>query len=411
MLHVTIGYGKHGKALFLFRLKHIICFFILKYRLYFLLFIFFVFYLCGCDLKSTAKNEIIEINPVNAIQLKVNDFNIIPIELKIPDSLVPGNITEIQYDEGYYILFDLELTKTITFLDSLGRFVTQLNKVGKGPNEYSGIECFVFNPQRKELILHEYGVGIKVYNFPDFTLKAYYPKFKTLMSMQRLGVNHYVCIKEAETDTDVIKNSIEVVDTNFSTIRLSPLTFSPLALDISYPSTFSRNENEIYFFQPGKISSLYRLNPQKDELVLRANFGTSQISDEIWSDISLGGQMEQEVINENKAVFFHYTTLYHDTFYSWFKFRSSESIYFAALHKSSGKSQVYSTLAMAHDGIGFPFPKGAYGEYFLGIVEDNESLMKATALMAEFENLTNVLKSANDNLVLLKYSIKSKVYF
>jgi hypothetical protein len=188
MKHETIEYGKQVKTLFMLRIKHIICFFILNHRFYLLLFIFFVFYLCGCDLKSTSKNEIIVINPVNAIQLQVDDFNIIPIELKIPDSLVPGNIKEIQYEEGYYILFDGELTKSITFLDSSGKFVAQLNKVGNGPDEYTGIECFVFNPHRKELIIHEYGFGIKIYSFPDFALKAYYPKFKTLMSMQRLCV-------------------------------------------------------------------------------------------------------------------------------------------------------------------------------------------------------------------------------
>ena len=363
--------NKKTSIILTYKLINLITFTILKKQLHPII-IGLALTFCSCGISKTDDGNILIINPSNAKQLSIKDFNLKVTILNMPDSVEPGYINEIQFVGGYYIIFDRDLTKTISFFDSVGNFITQLNKQGKGPLEYTNIECFTFNPFRKELIIHEIGVGIKVYDFPSFNTMTNYPQYKQVLSIKLLNSEQYLILNSAEKEGTLIDDCLHIVDSKFKIIRKSNLVFSPLSLELSYPNTFSLINNTLYFIQPGKYSSLYRIRETLDEEICKLNFGTHQVNDKLWENFEFGADMEEEVVTNNKAVLLHNITMKEDTIYAWFKYRSLEDIYFAEFHPATGYCSVFSTLEMFHSDIGFPFPSGTAGSSFLGIVDDVE---------------------------------------
>ncbi|MFV0248826.1 MAG: 6-bladed beta-propeller [Tenacibaculum sp.] len=52
-------------------------------------------------------------------------------------------------------MYDQYQTKTITIVDTSGKFIAQLNKRGTGPGEYTSIDTFSFDMTKSELITYD----------------------------------------------------------------------------------------------------------------------------------------------------------------------------------------------------------------------------------------------------------------
>jgi hypothetical protein len=120
----------------------------------------------GC--KSIEKDNdclSIDFNQVgNETELKMSDYveRIEYIPLESNDSCYLGRIKQVHFTKDYIFFSDRFIPRLLVFNKS-GKFVRQIGREGKGPNEYPMLACFTTDSIGSEIFI--YTVGDKILNF------------------------------------------------------------------------------------------------------------------------------------------------------------------------------------------------------------------------------------------------------
>jgi len=81
---------------------------------------------------------VISVNPEFAVEASLEEAcdSVFWISLQAPDSIVWASVEYAKSFGPYVVIPDIDRTMIYTVFDSVGNFVCQLNKRGKGPGEY-----------------------------------------------------------------------------------------------------------------------------------------------------------------------------------------------------------------------------------------------------------------------------------
>lgn len=177
-----------------------------------LFYIYLLFICIGCqnNTNSTREGIAIEVDNNNKIA-KFSDLfstiDIIPLET-LDSSLISSTDKIIQHHDKIFIL---DKTQQILFIfNETGKFLWKLDKAGRGPTEYLGIEDIVINPETENIeiisspgqyiIYDPNGNFIQAYKIPANAIHAFFPINKDLTAFyEKVQGNLLIFSKEKNT--------------------------------------------------------------------------------------------------------------------------------------------------------------------------------------------------------------------
>lgn len=235
--------------------------------------------------------------------LFTDKYTITPLETT-PESLV-GEINKIKKFNGHYYISSAG--KSILCFNEKGKFVTSLNKMGQGPEEYLRIEDFdVYEINGKTEIWISDNKSLKIYDANDCTFlnKISYPfiihKFKCLD-------NSHILLVTGQND-----HSLTLTDKNGNI--LSEYLKKEIPYLMFRPVQFVKYGSE-YLFQLG-ISNTYIAFDSKTETFNKGLFSNDEVYLSDIQLLELYNTYEMEFIREaNKSSYINNIIPLNETFW------------------------------------------------------------------------------------------------
>ncbi len=96
--------------------------------------------------------------------------------LEAVDESIIGEITKISFSNNYIVVFDRKLGKLLLF-NSNGAYLRTIGKIGKGPNEFTGIEDLILDEDNGRIYLYVSDWSIKAFNLNGELVNNYPIKY------------------------------------------------------------------------------------------------------------------------------------------------------------------------------------------------------------------------------------------
>ncbi|MFT3737655.1 MAG: 6-bladed beta-propeller [Breznakibacter sp.] len=113
-----------------------------------------------------------------------DSLTIYPLETN--DSSLITEIDKVIFSDGQIFILDKRQLSVVTF-DSFGKFVSRLRKIGRGPDEYVGIEDFTFDSRKGNLILLNW-CTLKTYGLDGRLLEQFHINEKGIKALNRFEI-------------------------------------------------------------------------------------------------------------------------------------------------------------------------------------------------------------------------------
>ncbi len=154
------------------------------------------------DLDSLAKKS-----PLGIFESK--DERYIPLQT-IEESLI-GDIKKVIYRDGRFYINDRTSDKIVVF-DNNGKYITNIDKKGRGPNEYLKIDDFCVDNNMNVIVYCNMTVKLLKYIYPDYKQAETVMLDKKVLKVQTVGNSIFV------------SSVINITDKNRKFIPLGRLT-------------------------------------------------------------------------------------------------------------------------------------------------------------------------------------------
>jgi hypothetical protein len=273
----------------------------MKLKIYFTAILTVAIY--GCGERTTDKNlgEVIRINPHDAteyVNLSEIADSIICIKLQPAPDDVMGRIGRVIVGKKYIYAEDFS-QKMIFIFDKAGRFVSKLDRQGKGPGEYLSIGPLFIdeNEEHIEFIDMAKGVKFKYTNVSfEFVETLPFPKINFNVACRRDNGFYYCAtdqidnvIDDKKTNAGLVivddKNNIRTLfDKNIETDNFYPLLFGE--------SFIQNDKNELFFSNLYYGNTFYRLKAGEAYPVYTVDFGKYGMDNQYVGALSTQKQAE-----------------------------------------------------------------------------------------------------------------------
>ena len=328
------------------------------------------------------------------------------IPLNLPNDIYIGSIQHIKSYSDYLFIHDQFQTKTITIVDNLGEFIGQLNKVGKGPGEYIGIDAFAFDVSRNELIIYDRATASFIfYSFPDIKHIKTLRKDRYVMNFEVLDKGHWLVISDDEKSKNEY-SGIEIWDETYNVKRKpSNIGNNPASIEISYPNTITFINNKIYYAHPYVYTTLYQIDRENQIPQIRIDFGKNKIPKKYWN-ASEADNFETALEKVSpKAVWVQNCLLNNETLSFWLMYGNTSTKHLVIYNRKLKKEYVFSDLRIKNLETKIQYPKGVIGNYYISEIypEDIEGLD-----ISKNKKLSQAIAKNKDRLspVLLLFKLK-----
>ena len=125
-------------------------------------------------------------------ELFTENYAITPLETT-PECLI-GEISKIKKFDGHYYITSSN-NQTIMHFNEQGKFVSALDKLGQGPDEYERIEDFdVYQVDGQPEVWISDNLSLKIYDATDFTFKYKIPFPYVIHKFKRLENSHILLV-------------------------------------------------------------------------------------------------------------------------------------------------------------------------------------------------------------------------
>ncbi|WP_106831901.1 6-bladed beta-propeller [Parabacteroides pacaensis] len=193
-----------------------------------------------------------EMNP-KLTSLFTEKYEITPLETT-SESLV-GRIDKIKKFQGHYYIC-CSGGQSILHFNEQGKFVSTLNRLGQGPEEYARIEDFdVYEVEGKTEVWISDNLNLKVYDAMDFSFKYKIPYPFVIHKFKRLNNSHILLM------TGLSDYSLTLTDKNGKII--SEYLKKEIPFLMFRPVQFVACNSE-YIFQLGISNAFIAFNPETE---------------------------------------------------------------------------------------------------------------------------------------------------
>lgn len=328
--------------------------------------------LWGCERGIKPLNgPVVSINPTTASEGILEQIcdSVIFVELTKPDSIIWGEAYHIKTYNNLLLIHDLYYTKTITAFNIKGQFITQLNKIGKGPGEYTDLESFAYLPWSNELVINDRNKGFHIYSFPDLCIKKTIKDSKPIINLEALN-NELISVSDAWGHDN---NYIGLQRYFFNTGRYKDLHINnlPASIELSYPNTFTFTKNEILYASPNTTTTIFSITKNETKPIYNIDFGEHNVPRKYWNEDE-ARDFEKALENNTIATWVQNVIIDNERLCFGFIFKTPQNILLAAHNRATGKSKLYSSIHLYPKGEKLPNPIGVYNGYFISILEKED---------------------------------------
>jgi hypothetical protein len=253
----------------------------LKKNLKFYLTVVFVIAVCSCGERTANKygiGEMIYVNPHEAkeyVNLSEIADSIICIKLQPAPGDIMGRIVSIIVGKKYIYAMDVAQGMVFVF-DKTGKFVSKLDKRGRGPGEYANIGPFFIDDQEEYVELLDVDIKYKYTNI----------SFEPVETLQLPRVSHSLCRRSNGFyyfATLQVDNLINGQKTNASLVVLDNKNNLKTLFDKNIETNnnyiflngecFTQNDQDELFFSDMYDNTFYRLDAGEAYPVYTVDFG------------------------------------------------------------------------------------------------------------------------------------------
>lgn len=208
-------------------------------------------------------NQFKRINNIKASELFSNNYKYIELEKQGANKI--GRVNKIiKYENAFYILSD---DNRIIHFDSSGNYVSMLNKVGKGPDEYMRIEDFniVKSNNKIQIWLADYS-NLKKYDYTNSWRQTEKIAFPYVINKFKVLKNRNILLLTGQS-----KQSLTLVDSNANMI--SQYLDKQIPFLIFKPVQFTNHQNMTIF--PLGVANEFVYLPEESSDFKHGNYLTS----------------------------------------------------------------------------------------------------------------------------------------
>jgi hypothetical protein len=378
------------------------------YKSYFLLLLLLVFTACGK--KQTGEStiaEVIEVNTSGAetTSLEVAGFDVEYLPIVLPDTIYTGEISHLKSFGDYIFLHNPTQTKSITIIDLKGNFVGQLKRVGQGPEEYSYIEAFTYDEQKKELIIYDRNLQrLSTYSVPNLDFVSARRIDQYMLNLESIDSDLLMVMSEEQVDAFNYEGVI-LVNNKGELISKTDIDANVASMEISYPNTISIIDGDVYYAHPHEITTVYKMTKDGPEETFKINFGANGIPEKYWGRTE-AEDFESALEGGDKATWVQYFTLNNNTVAFWYMYGEPETKQLAVYDRKEKSIKSFTQFMIEGTDIALPYPTGTVNDKFVSIlyseeikpedVQGNPTLFKAISENNTEQGLTFIVyKSKN----------------
>lgn len=180
----------------------------------------------------------------------ISDVKFIPLETN--EDCIIGNISKVLFSKGKYYILDSKSAKQIFVFDSLGKFLTHIGKIGKGPGEFiRPVDFCIDNKANYILIIDADRKIIKADLNGNFILEKSSPVQNRPIT-NIVSDNGIIYAYTGQRMSNVKKVQIIQFDRN-----LNPMKW---LLPYKYPSPLSTGFNNAFYIFEDKINFISAFN-------------------------------------------------------------------------------------------------------------------------------------------------------
>ncbi|MCY4160339.1 MAG: 6-bladed beta-propeller [Flavobacteriaceae bacterium] len=297
------------------------------------------------------------------------------VTIKLPDSVYFGDIEHIKSSGKYLFLHDLYQTQSITIIDTLGNYINQLKRKGRGPGEYMDIESFAYDKDNKELVINDrVSKQFQFYSFPDLEHVLTKRKNQYLNTFEVLDASHWLVISD-EDNEQMEYAGVEIWDENLNLkSKLDFMNNSILSIDLSYSNTITSFEDYFLYANPDENTMIYKIDSQNQTPIYSIDFGENKIPKEVFTNTK--ELLEAEYIfgeSPNKAFWVQNVIENENDLLFWAVYVvEQEPLYYQIVYdKIKNEVIVYSELKFNNTDISLPVPDGVVdGNYISSVYTD-----------------------------------------
>ncbi len=297
------------------------------------------------------------------------------VTIKLPDSVYFGDIEHIKSSGKYLFLHDLYQTQSITIIDTLGNYINQLKRKGRGPGEYMDIESFAYDKDNKELVINDrVSKQFQFYSFPDLEHVLTKRKNQYLNTFEVLDASHWLVISD-EDNEQMEYAGVEIWDENLNLkSKLDFMNNSILSIDLSYSNTITSFEDYFLYANPDENTMIYKIDSQNQIPIYSIDFGENKIPKEVFTNTK--ELLEAEYIfgeSPNKAFWVQNVIENENDLLFWAVYVvEQEPLYYQIVYdKIKNEVIVYSELKFNNTDISLPVPDGVVdGNYISSVYTD-----------------------------------------
>lgn len=321
----------------------------------------------ACTNGTITKIESINIDSSTAESIRLDQLskNIEICSLSISDSVYWGNIDHIKSSGELLFLHDQFQTKTITIFTSEGKYITQLNKKGRGPGEYNGIDAFTYNEKSKQLTIYDRGAKLMTYSFPEL---QYVESFKCqdyFMNIEIINDKLLVVGENKKSENEYF--GLEFYDFENNRFENLNLPNQPASIELSYPNTLIKQNEKIFYASPGFKTKLFEIDTEDINQLYTIDFGKNKISEEYWQQ-SNARDFESALDKKKCATWVQHLRFNQSILSFYYMYENVENYYFAKYNINTKQSKVYSDIYIQEGYKPIDKPLGVFGDYHLFIL-------------------------------------------
>jgi hypothetical protein len=266
-----------------------------------------VAFLFSCK-KTTRPRKIISVNPNDAEEvINLSQFidSVKYIKLQTDSNCILGQVLSIEIKDKYIYAMDISQHSIVVF-DKKGRYVSKLDKQGKGPDEYPFIGHFVIDDNEKYIEMITYpGKILKysnltfelldTYSIPDINLNGV-RKEDSVFYIATQQMDNMIEKEKTNASIFIVKNG-KVEKTLFNkTIATNGSGYWPNV------ESFTKNDKGELFVSIMYDNTFYKLDKMRANPVFTVDFGRYGINNSIGNK-SLQKQLAYLKKTNNRASF------------------------------------------------------------------------------------------------------------
>ncbi len=346
------------------------------------------FFSCKGNAEKNMILNLSEINGQTSLDEIYKDFEYISLETS--ENNIFGAIDKlIVYDNKYFILDKTRMKKIYVFHED-GAFSHTIGETGSGPGEYTSIEDFTIDMEKKQLVILTYPSTVFIYNLNgDFIRKQHLTSNSMLWNIVSY-TDGYVC--STNQQSAINDKLLFVFDKEFV---LKNETLEPLPFQIAFPPFVSTPlqlvGSQIYYFD-NFTSTLYVDATNQSECDIVQFSFEEQVSGEIFKDV------QQFFMNQHEYCFFTDAIVADNVLYATFINKGKQCDLRFNLQTKESKisyAEGWRPKALFYHGSSF------YSSVSPSMILEGDNLFEAKLI-------TRFPIEIDSNPVILKYKAKSR---